>query len=231
MKNLKNIAPDYPRIPHLSKDISNMTHDDITIEHEIQFPFECFVQEKIDGANCGMSWDEGPILRNRNHILKKGYIEKNTPAKIQFRSAWNWLHKHEDDIKFISEEIMSPITVYGEWLFAKHSLDYNLLPDFFIAYDIWSVEDNQFIAPDILECILNQTDIKYVKSEKVIFNNINEIVSMSEMNSKYRNGVAEGIVLKTSNDKFTLNTYKVVNSKFKRREDFNDISIIKNKII
>ena len=230
MKNLKNIAPDYPRIPHLSKDISNMTHDDITTNHEIEFPFECWIQEKIDGANMGVSWTDGPVLRNRNHILKKGYIEKNTPAKIQFRSAWNWLHKHEDEIKFISDEVMSPITIYGEWLFAKHSLDYNLLPDLFIAYDIWSVEDKQFLSPNVIESLLNQTDIKYVKSEKITFNDISEIVNMSEMKSKYREGIV-GIVLKTSSDKFILDTYKVVNSKFERREDFNQVNIIKNKVI
>ena len=77
---------------------------------------------------------------------------------------------------------------------------------------------------------LNQTDIKYVKSEKITFNDISEIVNMSEMKSKYREGIV-GIVLKTSSDKFILDTYKVVNSKFERREDFNQVNIIKNKVI
>lgn len=62
-KNLKNIAPDYPRIPHLSKSISNMTHDDIELDHNITFPFTAWVQEKVDGANMGISWTSGPVLR------------------------------------------------------------------------------------------------------------------------------------------------------------------------
>lgn len=231
MKNLKNIAPDYPRIPHLAKSISNMTHDDITINHDIIFPLECWVQEKIDGANMGISWTDGPVLRNRNHILKKGYIDKDTPAKLQFRPAWNWLHKHEDEIKWISEACYSPITIYGEWLYAKHSLEYDLLPDLFIAYDIYSVEDHKFLAPNVMESLLKQTDICFVKSNKIAVNSLDEIVKMSEMKSDYRNGIAEGIVLKTSNDKFIIDAYKVVNNKFERREDFNEVDIIKNKVM
>ena len=114
LKNLRNIAPDYQRIPHFNKSISNMTHDDIELFAPVSFPLDCYVQEKVDGANMGVSWTSGPILRNRNNILKKGYIEKETPAKLQFRSAWNWLNDHQKEIRQISNECMSPITIYGE---------------------------------------------------------------------------------------------------------------------
>src|ERR1035437_9315553 len=132
LKNLRNLAPDYPRIRHLDKSISNMTHEDIVLETSIQFPITGWVQEKIDGSNMGVSWTSGPVLRNRNNILKKGYIEKNTPAKLQFRPAWNWLHEHSAEIRELSKECMSQITLYGEWMYAKHSLEYKRLPDLFI---------------------------------------------------------------------------------------------------
>lgn len=140
IKNLRNISPDYPRIPHLDKEISNMTHDDIQLESNIEFPLTGWVQEKVDGANMGVSWTSGPVLRNRNNILKKGYIKKETPAKLQFRPAWNWIHDHGKDIRQISGKCMSSVTIYGEWMYAKHSLEYNKLPDLFMAYDIYSVE-------------------------------------------------------------------------------------------
>lgn len=229
LKNLRNIAPDYQRIPHFNKEISNMTHDDIELESAINFPIECYIQEKIDGANMGVSWTSGPILRNRNHILKKGYIEKNTPAKIQFRPAWNWLNEHQKEIRLISEKVMSPITIYGEWMFAKHSLEYNKLPDLFIAYDIWSVEDNKFLSPDRVESLLKETSICYIKHKKVILNSISDIIEMSEMSSDYRDGIIEGIVVKTSENGFLKETWKVVNKYFKRRDDFNE-SLIKNKL-
>jgi len=230
IKNLRNISPDYPRIPHLDKSISNMTHDDIQLDSGIQFPITCWVQEKVDGANMGVSWTSGPVLRNRNNILKKGYIKKETPAKLQFRPAWNWIHEHGKEIRNISEELMSPVTIYGEWLVAKHSIEYNKLPDWFLAYDIYSVEDDKYLAPDVVEKLLSDTGIKYIKSHKVTFNNIREIVEWAEKPSEYRNGVREGIVIKTSNGRFVDRTFKVVNRFFERREDFND-ELIKNKIL
>ncbi len=226
----RNIAPDYWRIPHFNKEISNMTHDDIELESPIDFPLECFVQEKVDGANMGISWQDGPILRNRNHILKKGYIEKNTPAKLQFRPAWNWLHKHEGEIKMISDLCYSPITIYGEWMFAKHSIYYDRLPDLFLAYDIWSVEDREFFSPDIVSELLDKTSISYIRSKKIILNSIKEVISLSEIESDYRDGTREGIVIKTSNGRFVDKCFKVVNKQFERRQDFNEV-LLKNKTI
>lgn len=140
LKNLRNIAPDYQRISHFNRQISQMTHDDIELESPVEFPLECWIQEKVDGANMGVSWTSGPVLRNRNHILKKGYIEKDTPAKLQFRPAWNWLHQHD-----------------------------------------------------------------------------------------FRNGLSEGIVVKTSEGRFLKDTWKVVNRHFERRDDFN-LELIRNKL-
>lgn len=231
IKNLRNIAPDYPRIPHFNKCISNMTHDDISIESSIQFPITGYAQEKLDGANMGVSWNNnGPIIRNRTNILKKGYIEKNTPAKLQFRPAWNWLHSHKDEIKWISEQCYSPITIYGEFLYAKHSIYYDKLPDLFIAYDIWSVEDRNFLSPNICENLFSETSINFIKPEAITFSSINEIVKYSELPSNYRNGVREGIVIKTTDGKFIKDYYKVVNKLFVRREDFNETELIKNKV-
>jgi atypical dual specificity phosphatase len=227
----RQVAPDYNRIPHLNKEISNMTHDDIMLELDIQFPIECWVQEKIDGANMGCSWlNDAPILRNREFILKKGYSKIKTPAKKQFTSAWNWVHKHEEDLKFISEMCYSPICIYGDWMYAKHSLEYDKLPDLFIAYDIWSVEDNAYLSPEIVNTLLAQTSIKYIPSYKVTLNNIQEVIEWSEKESDYRTGIREGIVIKHAEGRLCTQMYKVVNNKFIRREDFNK-ELIKNTVI
>ena len=229
--NKRMVSPEFHRIPHFSRDISNMTHDDIVPDLPIQFPIECWVQEKIDGANMGVSWlNDGPIVRNRENILKKGYSKIKTPAKKQFTSTWNWIHKHEDDIKEVEKMWQSPITIYGDWMFAQHSLHYDNLPDWFIAYDIWSVEDGRFLAPDIVEKLLSETNISYIKPTKVGFNSISEVVKLSEMESIYRDGIVEGIVLKTSKGEFLDKTWKIVNKYFERRNDFNDL-LIKNKVV
>ena len=170
------------------------------------------------------------VVRNRNNILKKGYIEKGTPAKLQFRPAWNWVHTHNKEIQLISEKLMSPICLFGEWLYAKHSIEYDKLPDLFLAYDIWVVEDHNFLAPDVVESLLKETTISYIKPKKVILNSIEDIIKLAEEKSEYRNGIREGIVVKTSDGRFLKDTWKVVNKHFERRNDFNDC-LIRNKVV
>lgn len=230
IKNLYNLAPEYPRIPHLDKKISNMTHDDIQLDGKIQFPITGWVQEKLDGANMGLSWTSGPVIRNRNNILKKGYIKKETPAKLQFRSSWNWLHAHNKDIQKLSKSLMTPVTVYGEWLYAKHSIYYDRLPDLFIAYDIYIPEDDEWLSPDKFESEMSQTDIRFIKPTKMTFNDISDVVRVSELPSEYRNGIREGIVIKLSDGRKVTQSFKIVNKFFNRREDFNE-ELIKNKVI
>lgn len=225
------IAPEFHRIPHFNKEISKATHDDIVLDDSINLPIECYIQEKIDGANMGISFNDGPILRNREHILNKGYSKIRTNAKRQFTSAWNWLHKHEDDIRNVEKEWQSPITIYGDWMIYQHSLFYDKLPDTFIAYDIWSVEDDKYLSPDIVAKLLNKTNISYIKPKEIIFNNIKEIIEYSEMESEYRNGMREGIVLKTTEGDFLKETYKVVNKHFSLRDDFNTTEAIKNIVL
>ena len=227
--NLRTIAPDYPRIPHLDKSISKMTHDDI-LSDGITYPIDCYIQEKIDGANLGVSWyKNGPIVRNRNNILKKGYSKIHTPAKEQFKSTWNWVHDNRKDIQMISESLMSEITIFGEWMFAQHSVTYNKLPDWFVAYDIWVVEDHKFLSPKKVDELLSKTNISYIKPYKTVLNNVDDVVRWSELKSDYTDGVREGIVIKTIEGNFVKNFYKVVNSHFNRREDFNE-KLMKNKL-
>lgn len=233
MKSLNkwSVAPEYHRIQHFNKDISNMTHDDISPDTPVEFPIDCHIEEKVDGANCGVSWlNEGPVLRNREHVLKKGYSNIRTPAKKQFTSAWNWVHKHEKDIRLVESIWESPITIFGEWMFAQHSLEYNKLPDMFIAYDIWSVDDRKYLSPEMVENLLSKTNISYIKPIKKTLTSIEDIITLSEMKSSYRDGLVEGIVIKTSKGEFLEDVWKVVNKHFTRREDFNK-ELIRNKLV
>lgn len=231
MYNLKNISPDYPRIPHLDSRVSKMTHDDIVIESKVDYPLQCYVGEKIDGANLGISWyNNVPIVRNKNFVLKKGYSKIKTPAKEQFKSTWNWVHDHKDDIIQICNEVYSDVTIYGEWMMAYHSVKYDKLPSAFIAYDIWSVEDRKFLSPKRVQELLSKTTIPFIKSQLMTFNSLEDIVIESELKSDYSNGYREGIVLKTVEGDFVKDFYKVVNKYFNRREDFNE-NLIKNKFV
>ena len=182
-------------------------------------------------GSLGVSWyKNGPIVRNRNNILKKGYSKIHTPSKEQFKSTWNWVHDKRKDIQLISEILMSEITIYGEWILAQHSIRYTKLTDWFIAYDIWVVEDNKFLSPKKVEDLLSKTNIKYIKPYKILLENVDDVIKWSEMKSDYTEGIREGVVIKTVDSDFVKKTYKVVNKYFNRRENFNEV-LIKNCLV
>lgn len=62
-----------------------------------------------------------------------------------------------------------------------------------------------------------------------IINSISDVIKLSESVSEYREGLVEGIVIKTSNGRFVDKCFKIVNKHFERTDNFNEV-LIKNKL-
>lgn len=154
---------------------------------------------------------------------------KDTPAKKQFVPMWNWLHEREDDIKNIMKKWGGQVTIYGEWLYAKHSIAYDNLPDYFLAYDVWSCEEKKFITPNKFEELFDGTNIHYIKPKLIDLNSYNDIKLILDEPSEYRSGIKEGVVVKIADENWITNTFKVVRSDFNRTETFNEDKLIKNE--
>lgn len=143
----KFLLPEFDKTPHLP--FNPNKHDDDIIapaqEAEDAMNTVVFVEEKIDGANCGMRLQgSNPIIRNRKHILCKGFV-KETPAKKQFASVWNWFYDHKSLFEKLNQLVNAEVSVYGEWMYAKHTIFYDQLPSLFIAYDIYLPEKYSFL--------------------------------------------------------------------------------------
>jgi len=94
------------------------------------------VEEKLDGANLGISLDNNGALRaqNRGQYLLHPYTG-------QFSRLVPWLTQHEHAL----HNILSPdLIVFGEWCAAQHSLDYAQLPDWFLVFDVYERSSQQF---------------------------------------------------------------------------------------
>jgi hypothetical protein len=89
----------------------------------------CVIEEKLDGANAGMSLDEHGRLRlqSRGHVLTGG------PRERHFDLYKQWARTHE---AALSERLAGGLTLYGEWLYAKHTIFYDQLPHYFMEFDI-----------------------------------------------------------------------------------------------
>lgn len=116
----------YPRIPHLPT--SRATPDDVISG---VFPSgEFYVYEKLDGTNLGISMKDGEfVFQNRG-----GYLENKRPHE-QWDAAKNWSYmNYEILVRFFAG--FPDGILFGEWLYAKHSIHYTRLESLFVGYDI-----------------------------------------------------------------------------------------------
>jgi hypothetical protein len=90
---------------------------------------DVIVEEKIDGANLGLSLDDAFNLRAQN---RGQYL--TTPYGGQFARLGPWLAEH----RLALEQVLDPdLMLFGEWCAAVHSIAYDQLPDWFLLFDVY----------------------------------------------------------------------------------------------
>jgi hypothetical protein len=130
----------YPRTPHLLG--SRLQHGDEDLA--VVSPFELdgrflVVEEKLDGANSAISFDadSGIILQSRGHVLSGG------PRERQFDLFKRWANAHRDEFWRV---LGNRYIVFGEWLYARHTIPYDSLPHFFLEFDVLDRETDEFLS-------------------------------------------------------------------------------------
>lgn len=238
----KRILPPFPRTKHLPYKPNASINDLIATEEEVKPIFGreglINIEEKIDGASIGICLhpELGLIIRNKDHILRKGYY-KETAAKEQFKSIWNWYYKNEDKFKILN--VLGPYAVYGEWCVAQHGIYYNRLPDWFIAYDVFDYEEQKFLAPPQARKLLKNLGFSLPHlwlqgmelmdyRECEFFTNFpSRLIENTENNMDF----AEGIYLKTYDENYVVDRFKMVRQNFIRGALWNPKKIKKNKLV
>ena len=97
------------------------------------------VEEKMDGANCAFRFDESGelLLQSRGHYLVGGPREKH------FTLFKQWVGTHAAQF---FERLKGRYIVFGEWLFAKHTIYYDALPHYFLEFDVWDTLKGRFLT-------------------------------------------------------------------------------------
>jgi atypical dual specificity phosphatase len=230
--NEKILLPAFPRTPHLPYK-PNMTLGDVVATPEESgaiFTSNVNVEEKLDGASVGISLDgDKLLLRNRDHVLRKGYL-KDTPAKLQFRPLWGWCYDHRVSFKALANRGL--FSVYGEWLWMQHGMKYDRLPAWFVAYDLYDLDENQFLAPPIARDYL--TDAGFTVPR--LFHQgdpsgltYERLAALASSPSGWGNDRVEGIYLKTYDEKFVTGRFKMVRPDFRQGALF-DGTLHKNSL-
>lgn len=124
----------YPRTPHIEGSRLQPGDEDLS-----QIPLSelagqtLVVEEKCDGANSALSFDRGGslLLQSRGHYLTGGYRERHYDLFKQ----WASVHRAA-----FFEVLGSRYILYGEWLYAKHTVYYDNLSHYFMEFDIYDRE-------------------------------------------------------------------------------------------
>jgi atypical dual specificity phosphatase len=229
----KEILPAFPKTPHLPHKPNTDFLDKVATEQEVAplWTQKINIEEKIDGSSCGMTIrDDEPLIRNRDHILRKGYHKKDSAAKMQFASVFNWWYENKARFKQLAE--VGPYSVYGEWMIAQHGIHYTRLPDWFIAYDLFDQEKKIWVPPLSARNILENAGFTV---PKLCFwgnfeGDYNDLEMMANLPAQWADSKAEGIYVKIADEKQTkiLHRFKMVREDFVRGALWNPKELAKN---
>ncbi|TIA30213.1 hypothetical protein D6C79_09723 [Aureobasidium pullulans] len=209
----------FPRTRHLYN-AGSATRDDLILTSSDAEAFlnssdpsiTLTIEEKVDGANLGISLDSSGNFKvqNRSHYV-------NSKSHAQFKKLDRWLEDHyEGLITVLQVDEPGKWILYGEWLFAKHSIHYTSLPDMFLAFDLFDTEQGTFLSREALSTRLSGTNIHQV-NDLELPETLNEQSLLDIVRSRqsiYYDGIVEGVYLRRQKDGKTIDRAKIVRSDF-----------------
>ncbi|GAA2802946.1 RNA ligase family protein [Crossiella cryophila] len=139
----------YPRTPHLEgsrlqpgdHDLAAVGYAEIAGRHLV-------VEEKLDGANAAISFTaEGEQrLQSRGHYLTGG------PRERQFDQFKSWAAAAAH---LLWPRLTDRYVLYGEWLYAKHTVYYDRLPHYFCEFDALDRHTGVFLSTTARRALLD----------------------------------------------------------------------------
>ena len=177
------------------------------LETKDLFENELIIQEKVDGANLGLYMKDGEIYAiNRNTP-----IDYSITRNDQFKKLGKWINNNYVDLSSILEDNKM---LFGEWLYAEHSVRYDNLPSYFLSFDIFDLNEEKFVSQTKLEDILEDTDISY---NPVLYKGrINSISDLDNLmvQSQFGPEKMEGLYLRVDDENHLVKRNKYVGAHF-----------------
>lgn len=207
----------FPTTPHLAwlaKD--GMPRDDKVLsptEAQALVSGDVVVEEKLDGANLGLSLSPNGTVRsqNRGQYLGKPYVG-------QFARLPAWLAQHESSLLAV---LRPELMLFGEWCAARHSLDYHRLPDWFLLFDVYDRSKRRFWSTSRRNALASEAGlftVPRVSSGRTNLAALKQLVM--ETPSRYRAGLPlEGVVVRRESPDWCEARAKLVRPDFAQAID------------
>src|SRR6266568_2685880 len=129
----------FPRTPHLFGSKGTDDHKHLAQEESEALLADpsLIVEEKLDGTNVGIHFTLSGriVLQCRGHEITEGMH----PQYDLFKQ-WTSVKRPA-----LEATLGDRFILYGEWLYAKHSVHYRKLPHYFFEFDIYDKDAGQFL--------------------------------------------------------------------------------------
>jgi len=208
----------YPRTPHLFG--SRGTDDDKHLNRKDSEAFiadpSLIVEEKLDGTNVGIHFNSRGrmVLQCRGHEITEGMH----PQYDLFKQ-WTSVKRPVLEAVLGTRHIL-----YGEWLYARHSVHYHELPHYFFEFDIYDKDAEAFLPLDARLRMLDGTGIHTVPvihRGSVTAEELRALIQVSAFGSTFDNPITgktdnlmEGLYLRTEIETCVTGRAKMVRPEF-----------------
>lgn len=193
------------------------------------------IEEKVDGANCGLSFDSTGklMLQSRGQYLGSGWRERH------FDMFKTWASTHA--FRFYNV-LGDRYVMYGEWMYAKHTVFYDNLPHYFLEFDVFDRQSGSFLSTRARAGLLSGLPVMPVPVVyRGVIKNVGEIpglvkqslykttqwqaaldvaIERSDSRAEFvekqteHNRLAEGVYIKHEQDGVVLDRFKYVRGDF-----------------
>jgi RNA ligase len=243
----------YPRTPHLAGSRVQPGDEDLrVISPDELLGEELVIEEKLDGSNSGISFDPAGrlLLQSRGHYLDGG------PRERHFALLKSWATSHQGALWGVLGE---RYVMYGEWVYAKHTIFYDALTHYFYEFDVFDKQAESFLStirrrellgglPVVSAPVVMTGRIRSVKQFRALIKapafqtagwqeRLREVCESRDLNHERAldqtdgSGLMEGLYFKVENEERVIERYKFVHAGFSQAVDESNSHWLERPII
>lgn len=167
---------------------------------------ELVVEEKVDGANLGFSLGPDGQIRAQS---RGGFLQPGQ-GHIQWNMLWPWLDRHRAKLRM---GLTNDLILFGEWCYARHTVPYDRLPDWFLGFDLFSKTEGRFWASTRRNKWMRWMGLAQVpelRKGKLTKSQLVALIGVSTLGPM----AMEGIYLRREADGLLLDRAKIVRANF-----------------
>lgn len=165
------------------------------------------IEEKLDGANLGLSLGPDGQLRAQN---RGQYLIE--PFTGQFSRLTAWLAQHRFALTDILDDTL---ILFGEWCAARHSLGYEALPDWFLLFDVYDRAKGRFWSSTRRNTLADSLGLAVVPQLLCGAASLAELkMLLGNSKSPFRYGPPEGVVIRRESADWCEARAKLVRAEF-----------------